>query len=81
MVQHIYERGCAENEKDDGGDEDDEDGVVMKTMEMRMMMIGMRMMRMMMVIGNIRVLRSAAANIGANIQMCTSLNIQCNDEG
>ena len=40
MVQHIYERGCAENEKDDGGDEDDEDGVVMKTMEMRMMMIG-----------------------------------------
>ena len=35
-----FERGCAENEKDDGGDEDDEDGVVMKTMEMRMMMIG-----------------------------------------
>ena len=33
------------------------------------------MMKMMMVIGNIRVLRSAAANIGANIQMCTNLNI------
>ena len=54
-------------------------------MEMRMMMIGMRMMRMMMmignrmrmmrVIGNIHVLRSGAANIGANIQMCTNLNI------